>query len=64
MTTVCLIVAVTFALKPQYVISDKWITAINSTLLETDIQNLSAVTTTLSGLKNNEDEVIGHVTEP
>ncbi|MCJ8747475.1 hypothetical protein PDJAM_G00153920 [Pangasius djambal] len=56
MTTVCLIAALTFALKSEYVISEKWTTvAVSSTPLETDDQNLSAITA-ISTLKSNEDE--------
>ncbi|KAB5526073.1 hypothetical protein PHYPO_G00147490 [Pangasianodon hypophthalmus] len=56
MTTVCLIAALTFALKSEYVISEKWTTvAVNSTQLETDHLNLSALKA-ISTLKSNEDE--------
>lgn len=58
MTTVYLIAALTFALKPEYVISNKWTTAaVNSTPLETGNQSLSKVTATSSALKSNGDEV-------
>lgn len=53
-----LIAVLIFALKSEYVISNKWTTAVvNNTLLETDDRILSLVTTTPSALKSNEDEV-------
>lgn len=54
-----LIAVLTFALKSEYVISNKWTTAVvNNTLLETDDRILSIVyITTPSALKSNEDEV-------
>lgn len=54
----CLIAALTFAVKSEYVISEKWTTvAVNSTPLETDDRHLSADAATSSALKSNEDEV-------
>ncbi|KAG7315319.1 hypothetical protein KOW79_021407 [Hemibagrus wyckioides] len=57
MTTVCLIVALAFVLKSEYVISEKWTTvALNGTPLETGGQSVSEFTATSSALKSNEDK--------